>query len=57
MRKENENICSDEEQILKNEKTYDLALAAMVVKLSNFVVPLINEVFHESFTEKAPAPS
>ena len=40
-----------DENKLTNEQTYDAALAAMVLKLKEYVVPFVNEVFGESFTE------
>ncbi|MBQ9010626.1 MAG: hypothetical protein IJ088_15060 [Clostridia bacterium] len=47
-----EKVLSEEEQKLENEKTYDSSLAAMVVRLEEYVVPLINELFGENFSEK-----
>ena len=38
---------------LTNEQTYDSALGAMVTKLRAYIVPLVNEVFGEKFTENA----
>ena len=42
-----------EEQKLEIEKTVDSALAAMVVRLERYIVPLINELFGESFPDNA----
>ena len=38
---------------LTSEQIYDSALAAMVTKLEEYVIPLVNEVFGEHFTENA----
>ena len=40
-------------QILRYEQTYDRAFASMVVKLGNYVIPLINEAFGEHISETA----
>lgn len=44
---------NEEDKKLTNEQTYDSALASMVSKLKNYVVPLVNEVFGEQFTKDA----
>lgn len=44
---------NEEDQKLINERTYDSALATLVIRLGWFVVPLINELFGENFSEKA----
>ena len=36
---------------LQNEKTYDSVFWTGVVKMTQFLVPLINEAFGEKFTE------
>ena len=47
------DLLNEEDKLLTNEQTYDSALAAMVTKLDEFVVPLVNEVFGERFTDQA----
>ena len=44
---------SDDELKLKNEKTYDNVLATLVIKMPELVVPFVNEVFSENFTDNA----
>ena len=43
----------DKEKELENELTYDSVFWTGVVKLTRFLIPLVNEAFHEHFTEKA----
>ena len=38
---------------LENEKTYDSVFWTALVKMTDFVIPLVNEVFGEHFTSKA----
>lgn len=42
---------NEDDKKLTNEQTYDSALAAMVSKLRQFIVPLVNEAFGEKFTQ------
>lgn len=44
---------NNEDEKLDNEQTYDAALAAMVTKLVDYIIPLVNEAFGEHFTENA----
>ena len=44
---------SEEDKKLTNEQTYDSALASIVSKLKDYVVPLVNEAFGEKFTQDA----
>ena len=44
---------SEEDKKLTNEQTYDSALASMVSKLKDYVIPLVNEAFGERFTQNA----
>ena len=50
---EPEKKLTEEEQKLENEKAVDSALATMVVRLEAYIVPLINELFGESFPDNA----
>ena len=43
---------NEEDSKLSNEQTYDSTLAAMVTRLKQYVVPLVNEAFGEKFTQK-----
>ena len=36
---------NEDDQKLTNEQTYDSALGAMVTKLREYIVPLVNEAF------------
>jgi len=53
MPKNEKSKLNEEDKKLTNEQTYDSALASMVSKLKNYVVPLVNEVFGEQFTKDA----
>ncbi|MBR1707241.1 MAG: hypothetical protein IJ719_00230 [Clostridia bacterium] len=44
---------NEDDQKLTNEQTYDSALGAMVTKLREYIVPLVNEAFGEKFTGNA----
>ena len=51
---ETDQECLNEEDTkLSNEQTYDAALASMLSKLKNYIIPLINEVFGEKYTDRA----
>ena len=50
---EPEKKLTEEEQKLENEKAVDSALATMIVRLEAYIVPLINELFGESFPDNA----
>lgn len=50
---EPEKKLTEEEQKPENEKAVDSALATMVVRLEAYIVPLINELFGESFPDNA----
>ena len=43
----------EQDKILENEQIYDAALTSMISKMDEYVVPLVNEVFGERFTERA----
>ena len=53
MAETDKELLSEEDKKLSNEQTYDSALGSMVTRLDGYVVPLINEVFGEKFTEHA----
>ena len=44
---------SEDDVRLTSEQTYDSALSAMVTKLPRFIIPFVNEVFGEGFTDEA----
>ena len=46
-------VLNVEDKVLSSEQTYDSALATMILRAQAFIVPLINEVFGESFTDEA----
>ena len=44
---------SEDELKLKKEKTYDNVLATIVIKIPELVIPFVNEIFNENFTDNA----
>ena len=38
---------------IQNEKTYDSVFWTAVVKMTRFLIPLVNEAFGEHYTDKA----
>ena len=42
-----------DDSLLTNEQTYDAALASIVMRLRDCVIPFVNEAFGESFTKAA----
>ena len=44
---------SEEEKKLKREKTYDLTLTTMIESLPELIIPFINDIFDEHFTDQA----
>ncbi len=44
---------SEEDRKLKKEKTYDLALTTMITMLPELIIPFINDIFGENFSDQA----
>ena len=38
---------------IKNEQTYDSVFWTAVVKMKRFLIPLVNEAFHEHYSDQA----
>ncbi len=44
---------NEEDRKLKNEKTYDLALTTMITVMPGLIIPFINDIFGERFSDRA----
>ena len=47
------DLCYNQAMDIQNEKTYDSVFWTAVVKMTRFLIPLVNEAFGEHYTDKA----